>query len=98
MRIRYSLSHILLVVTIVALICGWIIDHKRIADENKALKVERLMLPRIAIDGLVRVQSQANQLVQYVQTTQTPSLDQLARKALSVQQACIDGLNRLPKE
>ncbi len=43
MKIRYSLSHVLLVVTIVALICGWIIDHRQLNKrylENTAALVQ----------------------------------------------------------
>jgi hypothetical protein len=35
MTLRYSLSHILLVVTIVALICGWWLDHRGLTKDKE---------------------------------------------------------------
>jgi hypothetical protein len=95
MRIRFSISNLLLLTALVGVLIAWYLDHKRSADENKALNFWASRAMMGAKDALFRVQTPADDLVKYIQTTQTPSLGELAKKALSVQQACEFGLGTL---
>jgi hypothetical protein len=95
MKLRFSISNLLLLTAIVGILVAWYLDHKRIADENKALNFVVSRANMIAIDGIVRIQTKATDLVRYIQTTPEPSLHDIACKALSVQQACEDRLGRL---
>ena len=92
MKLRFSISNLLLLTAIVGILIAWYLDHKRIADENKTLNFWVSRGNMTVKDALIRVQIPADDLVKYIQTTSEPSLHNLASKALSVQQACYDGL------
>ena len=94
MKLRFSISNLLLLTAIVGILLAWYLDHKRIADENKSLNFVVSNANMFVKDALFRIQTPADDLVKYIQTTSEPSLHNLASKALSVQQACDDGLKR----